>query len=442
VNYRQKHIDQPMSLLDSRLRQAGRYGHYYFDMDGTSSTVFSNLYLSGSRDFLATDDRLDIVHGSENHHRHTAVRRAAWPACPRRLSSLPSGRAMEHEPHVEVADARFGPSTLPERDSDAGAGRHAVSSQRQKDQRGWILAGCGPFDQEKDCLRLGPESGGPDLANPATLGWRTVGIAHQHAPAPEKWSDADRTGCADGQRGFSMAAGTAVSSRWRWVLRHTGRKAVGRCDDHFPDQTQCQPVRSSAKAKTQTAWSSSHQRQQTGQAGENGRPSSKLAHSEISSAGQNRQTARVYSHCPLVYGHPRADPAGDQSRPKGQRERRFLFHDRCHDGPGRGAGMLRRPLGNRRHIQKHQAIPRRPAAPNVETPRSRASSRIGLVAVFDGVAVVSQAKAEAKIFPRSAVVPSEDGSELCRDRINSMFGKSAVHDKKFEFLLEALAPAA
>ena len=31
---------------------------------------------------------------------------------------------------------------------------------------------------------------------------------------------------------------------------------------------------------------------------------------------------------------------------------------------------------------------------------------------------------------------------LWRERINCMFGKSAVHDKKFEFLLEALAPAA
>jgi hypothetical protein len=32
--------------------------------------------------------------------------------------------------------------------------------------------------------------------------------------------------------------------------------------------------------------------------------------------------------------------------------------------------------------------------------------------------------------------------ELWKDRINSMFGQSAVHDKKFQYLLEALAPAA
>jgi len=31
---------------------------------------------------------------------------------------------------------------------------------------------------------------------------------------------------------------------------------------------------------------------------------------------------------------------------------------------------------------------------------------------------------------------------LWRERIKLMFGNSAVHDKKFRFLLEALAPAA
>jgi len=32
--------------------------------------------------------------------------------------------------------------------------------------------------------------------------------------------------------------------------------------------------------------------------------------------------------------------------------------------------------------------------------------------------------------------------ELCRERIKCMFGVSAVHDKKFDFLLEALTPTA
>jgi hypothetical protein len=32
--------------------------------------------------------------------------------------------------------------------------------------------------------------------------------------------------------------------------------------------------------------------------------------------------------------------------------------------------------------------------------------------------------------------------ELWKERINCMFGKFGVHDKKFRYLLEALAPAA
>lgn len=44
-----EHIDQPMSLLDSKLRQGGRYGHYYFDLDRTSSTVFRTFHRCGQQ---------------------------------------------------------------------------------------------------------------------------------------------------------------------------------------------------------------------------------------------------------------------------------------------------------------------------------------------------------------------------------------------------------
>jgi len=40
--YQQEHIDQPMSLLDLKLRQGGRYGYYYFDL-GRASLIFSHL---------------------------------------------------------------------------------------------------------------------------------------------------------------------------------------------------------------------------------------------------------------------------------------------------------------------------------------------------------------------------------------------------------------
>ena len=47
-----------------------------------------------------------------------------------------------------------------------------------------------------------------------------------------------------------------------------------------------------------------------------------------------------------------------------------------------------------------------------------------------------------KLTPSFADALSCLRRELWRERIKCMFGVSAVHDKKFEFLLEALAPAA
>jgi hypothetical protein len=49
--YKQKHIDSPMSLLESTIRRGGRYVQYYFDMDGTSLTVFPDFYDTWNPDF-------------------------------------------------------------------------------------------------------------------------------------------------------------------------------------------------------------------------------------------------------------------------------------------------------------------------------------------------------------------------------------------------------
>ena len=47
-----------------------------------------------------------------------------------------------------------------------------------------------------------------------------------------------------------------------------------------------------------------------------------------------------------------------------------------------------------------------------------------------------------KITPSFADAIASLRRQLWKERINCMFGKSAVHDKKFQYLLEALAPAA
>jgi len=74
------------------------------------------------------------------------------------------------------------------------------------------------------------------------------------------------------------------------------------------------------------------------------------------------------------------------------------------------------------------------------------------LAVLGDLAVVSESKVQPKIFVQPWYCQKTNPSfadaiaclrrELWKERINCMFGKSAVHDKKFAFLLEALAPAA
>ena len=56
-----------MSLLsDKQLRQGGRYVYEYFDMDGTSSTVFPDFHGTGSRQFYSPDDRLGNLNQAAN----------------------------------------------------------------------------------------------------------------------------------------------------------------------------------------------------------------------------------------------------------------------------------------------------------------------------------------------------------------------------------------
>ncbi len=111
--YQQKHIDHPMSLLDLRSRQGGRYAHYSFGMDGTSSTVFPDFYHSGSRHFCSADNRLGAVHKAANRHRHASLCRSAGVSSPRRLSSVSAGRAMGFDSSAAdsgpVADSNLRP---------------------------------------------------------------------------------------------------------------------------------------------------------------------------------------------------------------------------------------------------------------------------------------------------------------------------------------------
>ena len=50
--YEQKHIDHPMSLLETKRRQGGRYGYKYFDMDGILQRFFPIFTAPGADIFV------------------------------------------------------------------------------------------------------------------------------------------------------------------------------------------------------------------------------------------------------------------------------------------------------------------------------------------------------------------------------------------------------
>jgi len=149
--YKQKHIDPPMSLLDLKLRQGGRYAYSYFDMDGYNSTVFSNFYGSWRRDFLSFDDRLDSVHRPKNHHWHPSICRPMLLACSRRLSPFLSGLPLGHQQTLANPDSDAGQTLLSDRHNYHCSGRYAVPPQRKKNQRCRLLARCCSIDKEKHC---------------------------------------------------------------------------------------------------------------------------------------------------------------------------------------------------------------------------------------------------------------------------------------------------
>jgi len=106
MNRYHEHTNLPMKML-TNIGKEDRYGYhkYYFDMDGYNQSVFSNFHVSGSRDFLPFDGRLDSVHGSKNNNGHSAICRPRQRTCSRRLSSFLSRRSLEYGRALANIDA-------------------------------------------------------------------------------------------------------------------------------------------------------------------------------------------------------------------------------------------------------------------------------------------------------------------------------------------------
>lgn len=200
----------------------------------------------------------------------------------------------------------------------------------------------------------------------------------------------------------------------------------------------------------QTTRQTSQARQTAAQSRKNGCPGQTLAENNVSSTRQDGQTTGLCSQTALVRRLAYAGPAGHQPRPQRQRERRLPFYDGCeHDGC-RSPRMFQRLLANRGYIQKYQTIPGWSGTAGLQRAGIRTGSRLESVAVFDHMAVVSSPKTIAAMCPWYTHKTAPSFADVLRclrcqlwmDRFKLMFDQFAVHDKKFEFLVEALASAA
>ena len=133
-----------------------------------------------------------------------------------------------------------------------------------------------------------------------------------------------------------------------------------------------------------------------------------------------KATRLVYSREVLWYNVSKTPVLLVISRdPSGKEREDYFFYDRCGDETRRGIGQLRRPVGHRRYIQKHQAASGRGAAADMGQARPRASGGIGTLAVFDGLALVLPTALCQTNISNSAVVCEQNHPQL-RRRIASL----------------------
>jgi hypothetical protein len=429
--YQQKHIDPPMSLLDKKLRQGGRYAYNYFDMVGTSSTVFPDIYRTGDRNFCQFDNRLGSVHHSKNRHGHLALRRPCQPTCSRQLPSLLSGCFLEYGNALANTGTPADCHILPEWHYLSGLGRYLVSPQRPKDQWSRVLAGCGSFDSKQNGLCLGSESGGLDRANSTALGRGTAGPADVADWFPERRFRAVGDGFYASLAGRDFPRTTIISrlqcNAEIYDLPKKPRKiARGR-----PRQKGRRLPSPQTMARRIHQW-------QTIKVRERGRI----------------RTRWVYARKVLWYRVLQTPILLVISRdPQGKEDDDFFFTTDVAMKPAEVIGCFadRWAIEDTFKYTKQFLGAQEPQTYKGQGPERAAALGLWLYSTV-WLWYLNQKTAHRYFWVQpwycQKAAPSFADAIRClrrhlwRERIKYMFGNSAVHDKKFEFLLEALAPAA
>ena len=403
-----------MSLLDLKLRQGGRYAHYYFGLDRASSTIFLDFYNASSRDFCPPDNRMGYLHRKTYHHRHFAIRRPIWTESSRCLSPVFPGCFLGNERVVETFDDSAGRNILPKRCNIYRSGRHPVSSQWQKSQWCMLVARRGSFDRYKYSPRLGPEPGSAYTENKSSLGWRTTWPANQYETSPKEWADFYKTGQPDAHGSCPLAASKVFSVQCGRFLRLSGRRGYTQHSYNLAYASGRKYLRFARQEKEKDKRQTSQERQKAACPRKDGQKNSQLQACQNLRTRQEQKTAGIYQKSCMVQGLAEAGASGNQSRPCRQRKRRLFLHHGLEFGSCRSDKWFCGPMEYRGYLQKHQTVYRWPGTSDLETQRPRASGSFESVDLFCHLAVVSSAKIEAEIFFCSAVVSGQVCSELCR----------------------------
>ena len=147
--------------------------------------------------FHTPADRLDSLRRPTHGHRHDPRWRSGRAPGTRCVSSFLPRCGLGYAGPLATVGSGAGPTFLSTGYGGRRLGRHLVSSVRQKGQGCRLVARCGPFDRRHHRLCLGSQYRGVDAARSSALGWRTVGLAHQHALASQTGAHPNRAGRAD-----------------------------------------------------------------------------------------------------------------------------------------------------------------------------------------------------------------------------------------------------
>ena len=404
------------------------YGEH-IGMDAACSTVFSRFHNSRRKNIFLSDHGLGSAHHPSNNNGHHSAGRSVGAPQPRRLSSIFPRREMVARAALENSDSVAYSKVCRQGHYSAGDRRYAVSSQRQKSQRRGILARCGSFDQNQNRLRMGFESCRADFAGSTSMGRRAAGLAYQHAGASQERKIAYRTGCRNARRSRHLVGRQEDSRCGRRFLRVAGWVGHNEHDNYIQAASRCVALQFAAETKTSRPRRASKARSRVAQTQVDGFACSQMDTGKFYRSWQYGYAAGLFSLGAVVQCQQDTGAACYLAGSERQRAGRLFFYDRCVHETRRGIGRLRRPVGYRGYIQKHQTASWRGTVADMGQARPRASGGIGTLAVFDGLVLVLPTAWCQTNIPNSAVVCEQNHTQLRRR--SASLAKSFVATKNY-----------